>query len=396
MPPSVSPRSRAGAWRALLTVVLLLVGGCAGDRAAGRAVTSTTTAAPASSDTTAGATTTVQESEGPAGVGGPFEPVEDTTTAEASDGAGLARWRAEVPEAEVVEIPSGSGDGTQPAMWVPPAEDVDGPVPLLVVLHSFSYGYTQHDAIPFAQWASDQGWGMVHPDFGGRFSEPESNGSPQAVADVIDAVDWALDEADLDADRVYAVGFSGGGQMTLLTASQHPSRFAGIVSFVPVYDVVDWFRYALEDGVPLYAYDIESSCGGDLRTDPAARRDCRQRSPSAHIDGLADADVPVYVAHGIDDAVVPPSSSARAFNALVDREDRLGRSELRALEDQELPSSMEGEVEPVHHFGDQDPDVVFARRSGDTTLVLFEGEHVFVVNPTLRWIFELSGGEARR
>lgn len=397
--PSRTPRTRGPRWSLLLGVLLLLVAGCSGGGVAEEAGARTTTTLPIDgSDTTSGVTTSTvdTEDEVPVGADGPFEPAEETTTAEASDGAGLARWRAEVPEAEVVQIPSGSGDREQPAMWVPPRSGADGPVPLLVVLHSFSYGYTQHDAIPFAEWASDQGWGMVHPDFGGRFSEPESNGSARAVGDVIDAVDWALDEADLDPDRVYAVGFSGGGQMTLLTASLHPERFAGIVSFVPVYDVVDWFRYALQDGVPLYAYDIESSCGGDVRTDPTARRDCRQRSPSTHIDGLAGADVPVYLAHGIDDAVVPPSSSARAFNALVDEEDRLERSAVRALEGQHLPPSLDGEVDDGHHFGDEDPEVVFARRADDVTLVLFEGEHVFVVNPTLRWIFEQAGGAAPR
>lgn len=394
MPAPHARRHRSPRTCGLLAAIALVLAACsgAGDAGSAGAASSTTTSAPP--ETSSSAPTTVEEA--PAGAEGSFEPVEETTTSDASDGDGLARWRAEVPQAEQVQIPSESGDRTQPAMWVPPASDADGPVPLLVVLHSFSYGYTQHDAIPFAEWASERGWGMIHPDFGGPFSQPESNGSPRAVEDVIEAIDWALDEADLDPDRVYALGFSGGGQMTLLTASLHPERFAGIVSFVPVYDVVDWFRYALEDGVPLYAYDIESSCGGDVRTDRSARRDCRQRSPSTHIDGLADADVPVYLAHGIRDTVVPPSSSARAFNALVAEEDRLDSSEIRVLEDQEVPPSMEGTVDDGHHFGRHDPEVVFARRAGDVTLVLFEGEHVFVLNPTLRWIFELSGGEAPR
>ena len=70
-----------------------------------------------------------------------------------------------------------NADGTeQPALfWKPDTQD--GPVPLLVALHTWSGNYLQAggEAV-FARWCQQVGWAFVHPDFRGINKTPQAGG----------------------------------------------------------------------------------------------------------------------------------------------------------------------------------------------------------------------------
>ena len=311
-------------------------------------------------------------------------------------------WEQDVPRSEDVEIPSSMDDHQQPARWLPPehddaenddAEGDDG-TPLLVVLHSWSVGYEQHQSIPFVQLAEQLGWASIAPDFRGANDDPEAGGSELAVQDVVDAIDWADDQADIDPDRVYVTGYSGGGMITLLVAGQHPDRFAGAAAWVPVYDLVDWYEFNAEHHPEEdYTDEIEVLCGGDPTTDGDAQEECEQRSPTTYTDAIADAQVPVYVGHGLDDDVVRPDMTPRAYNEAADPDAPVDDEVVEALYDNELPDDVAGTIEGATFFDDQDPDVLMARESGPSRMIIFEGEHDMVYHPTMRWLAALD--EAR-
>lgn len=299
-------------------------------------------------------------------------------------------WRQEVPRLRDVHIRS-SVDGTeQPAWWLPPRGS--GPQPLLVVFHSWSYGYEQHFGVPFARWADEAGWGMLHPNFRGRFNTPEATGSDLAVQDVIDAIDFASANAEIDPDHVYGIGFSGGGLMALLLAGRHPDRFAGVVAWVPMYDLTEWYLYSLHHGRRRYADEIMASCGGDPSTDRAAHRACQARSPRTHIHGAREAGVPIYIGSGLADQVVTPDRVLTQFNDLAQPADRLDDDVVSEAARNRLPAALHGAAAPGHFFAREDPRVVFARTSGPVTVVLFDGGHEMVFAPGLRWIWHLRHG----
>ncbi len=338
-----------------------------------------------------GAATTVAPRPGPGATDGApdlrrVEGVSSTAAFVGDDG--LARWQQEVPGVADVRIRSSADGHEQPALWLPPRGH--GPQPLLVVLHSWSYGYLQHAGIPFGRWAAQQGWAMVHPDFRGRFATAEATGSDLAVQDVVDAVDFALAEGDVDADRVFLIGFSGGRMMALLMAGRHPQRFAGVAAWVPIHDLVDWHAYNAERQTR-YAREIRASCGGDADRDAEAREQCRHRSPRTHLDGARRARLPVYIGHGVDDTVVPPAHALRAFNQLADPADRFPDDAIAAAARSELADELRGRVDAEAYFDDEDPDVVLSRRSGAVTLVPFEGGHDMVYHPGLEWMVRSSG-----
>lgn len=313
-----------------------------------------------------------------------FRRFDDATVTDLSyGGAGVERWTAEVPGIAEVQIPSSVDDYVQPALWL--AHEEEGPRPLLVVLHSWSVDYQQHLGIPYAQWADENGWAMIHPDFRGVLDNPDATGSDRAVQDVIDAIDFADQHADIDTEQVFITGFSGGGMMSLLMAGRHPERFAGVVSWAPIHDLGAWHAYWPSAD---YAQEIERSCGGDPSTDPAADDECLRRSPSAHLDAAREAGVPVYIGHGLDDAIVPTEHSAWAFNQLAKEADRLDEATVGAIEAGRLPPELQGRIEADTYFEDADPEVLFARQSGPVTFVVFEGGHEGVYNPGLAWMVQ--------
>jgi poly(3-hydroxybutyrate) depolymerase len=315
--------------------------------------------------------------------------VVDVSTLDAGESS-VAGWQQVVPGVQDVRIRSTADGAEQPALWLPPGGD--GPQPLIVVLHSWSAGYEQHANTPFARWADQEGWAVVVPDFRGEMRTPQATASDLAVQDVVDAVDWSLEQGGVDADRVFVVGFSGGGMMSLVMAGRHPDRFAGAVAWVPIHSLEDWYAHNRERSgqVPArYAQEIAASCGGDPTSDPAAQESCASRSPEAHLDAAREAGLPVYIGHGLSDETVPPDHGIRAYDQLADESARLGDDVRRAAQDNRLPDDVPGEPAESFFTG-QDPEVLLARRSGQVTLVLFEGGHDAVYHPGLRWMAALA------
>ncbi len=321
----------------------------------------------------------------------PVEGVTGTRDFRSARGSDAAAWSASVPSSQNIGITSSVDGSVQPAMWVPAPQQGR---PLLVVLHSWSAGYDQQWSIPFAKWASDNGWAMIAPHFRGVNKQPTATGSDVAVADVVDAIEYAAAQG-VDADRVFITGFSGGGHMALLMAGRHPELFAGVAAWVGVYDLPGWYRYnELYAPWRHYIPHIKGSCGGAPHPGTAAFDDCVARSPMAHLDAARAAGLPVYLAGGLLDSIVPPSQSARAFNQLAAPADRFTQRQIELFSRFTIPPELVGQTAAPSYFGPEDKPVVLTRRSGSTTFVLFHGIHEMMYEPALRWFAEgpPSGG----
>lgn len=350
-----------------------------------------TTSPPTTTTTSATSTTTTTTTEAARARLRPFSRLPGVTTVDAYGqfGEELSLWQQRVPRIEDVRFPSTADGSSQPALWLPPKRP--RPAPLLVVLHSWSYGYLQHGSIPFAAWADQNGWAMIAPDFRGKNGRPQSTGSDHAVQDVLDSIDFATRQGGVDEKRVFAIGYSGGGMMSLLVAARHPKRFAGAVSWVPVYDLVDWYRF-VRDNLPekAYASQIAAACGGAPTASRQAQSSCRKRSPRTYIARAQAAGIPIYLAHGISDPTVPPDYAALAFNQLAAPADRLDAATVRSLREGRLPDRLRGSVDAATYFQGADPSVRFARASGPVTLVYFDGGHDMAYNPGLAWMYRIA------
>lgn len=295
---------------------------------------------------------------------------------------GLGLWQESVPDIEDITVTSTADGAEQPALWLPPEGEGGGP--LLVILHSSSAEYLQHAGIPYAMFADENGWAVIAPQFRGVNDDPESTGSDLAVQDAVDAIDFATSQESVDANRVYAVGYSGGGTMSLLLAGRHPDKVTAVAAWGPPYDLIDFYRQSRAAGRG-YAPNIRAACGGDPTESGEAEQECLHRSPLTHLDRAREEQVPVFIAQGIHDSLLWPSHGAGAFNQLADPDDRFTEEQLAVIAEGAVPDDLSEPVNAETYFEEGDPTPVLARESGPVLLVLFDADHDMAYQPTLRW-----------
>ena len=296
----------------------------------------------------------------------------------------LSVWRSRVPRIEEVEITSTLDGNRQRALFYDPGQPE--PRPLLVALHSWSENYLQNIGIPYGIFAERNGWVMIHPDHRGPYRTPYSTASELALRDVLDAVAYAKRRARVDSTRIYLVGYSGSAMTSLVLAGRNPEIWAGVVSWVPIYDLADWYGW-LRSNMPErhYAHEVAAACGGAPRPGTAAAEECRKRSPRSHLKA-ARGRVNIYLGAGIWDAIVPPDHALRAFNDLAAPEDRVPEDTIgRITKTRSIPEAL-GAPETRPLYDAAKAKVVFERTSERATVVVFLGGHDVIYNAGLSWL----------
>lgn len=298
--------------------------------------------------------------------------------------ADRAMWRRYAPEVETVRIRSSLDGAIQRAQFYAPRSSE--PRPLLVVLHSWSASYLQNIHIPYAEFAIANDWAFIHPDFRGHNRRPEATVSELAVQDVIDAVEHARANANIDDSRIYLMGYSGGAMMAMVLAGLHPERWAAVATWVAVYDLPAWYERMARRG-SRYAREIEKSCGGSPKAGSKAYDECFHRSPAAHLHRAAGR-TPVFIAHGLGDLLASPGHAIDAFNALAAPADRITPAQRASIvKERAIPSELSGTSSIDRAaFDEAGLPIALERTSQGATLVLFEGDHDMLYAPGLRWL----------
>jgi dienelactone hydrolase len=297
----------------------------------------------------------------------------------------LKAWEKAVPQVSVTSIKSTYDGTSQKALFYD-----SGSVrkkPLLIVLHSWSEDYRQSFGIPYGIWAVKNDWVFIQPDYRGAFKNPRATASEGAISDILDALEYSKKKSNIDTSRVYLAGFSGGGMAALLMAGKYPDKWAGVVSWGAVYDLVSWHAHTRRATVHDYAKEIAASCGGPPLPGTPEEKECRKRSPSEYLQN-ANGKVPVYIAVGLQDSFVPPSQSLLAFNDLADEKDHLSESAVEYISKQhKLPSDLRGAYEDKL-FADAGIPFLYERESNKAILKIYEGKHDVVYNAGLVWLSE--------
>ena len=290
-----------------------------------------------------------------------------------------------------IDIPS-SKDGTpQKAIYWRPesaAHDVQGPsVPLLVFLHSWSGGFEQGP--PWIDQAKKMGWVLVAPDFRGPNNRPEACASDLASQDILDAVAFARRDARIDPARIYLIGGSGGGHMSLVMAARAPDLWAAVSAWVPISDLAAWHAES-KARKNNYAKMLEQSCGG--APGPTTEAEYRHRSPLFHL--AAAKNVPLDINTGIHDGhtgSVPVSHSLRAFNALAAPEKQIAAADIDFMvQEQKVPAALaaESQADP-----ERQKAVLFRRTSGNARVTVFEGGHDSESSAGVLWLSRQRKGQ---
>lgn len=188
--------------------------------------------------------------------------------------------------------------------------------PLLVGLHTWSYDRfnQQKKMLPVAM---EQGFNLLLPDFRGCNTEDNNDpqkacGSKYAKQDIIDAVNYVTENYDIDTDRIFLLGASGGGHMALLMAAYAPDLWRAVDAWVPITNLADWHTQSL-DLNPKYSRYLEACCGGNPQDKP---EQYEYRSPATYVKELAKANLRIN--HGRYDPIVPFTQSVKLYNKILD------------------------------------------------------------------------------
>jgi pimeloyl-ACP methyl ester carboxylesterase len=298
-----------------------------------------------------------------------------------------AESEASLPATLQHDIPSSLDGKSQPVLaWAPDTAKVQK-TPLFVFLHSWSSDYTQ-DNSKWLKACAERGWIWLHPNFRGINQSPQACGSRLARQDILDAIEHACELWQVDRERIYLAGVSGGGHMSLLMAGHHPERFSAISAWVGPTDLAQWHHFHTQDGKPgKYAKMIEKSLLGAPGTSPEIDAEYRDRSPVYHLHQATT--LPVSIWAGVEDGhtgSVPVSHSLWAFNAVCRG---LQRPEISDLEIQQLVR--DGQLQqPTADDMAEDVElgrkIFLRRRAGPSVVTIFDGGHESLPPAAMAWL----------
>ncbi|MCC5805413.1 MAG: S9 family peptidase [Opitutales bacterium] len=227
------------------------------------------------------------------------------------------RFRAEDMSAmRPIEFPGRDGHALHGYLTVPKDRPKGVPNRTVVLIHGGpwirdTYGY--HPEVQFlayhgftvlqVNFRGSTGYGFAHLDaLRGDLGDP-------AVRDILDGLDWAVGQGYADPDRVAAMGASYGGLATLRAMAVAPDRFRAGVAVAGVYDIPGQLRHTRR-AAPRMGYEFWREMTGGIWN----RRELREMSPLGSVDRVR---APVFVAHGVEDVVVPPEQSEQLVEALA-------------------------------------------------------------------------------
>ena len=276
-----------------------------------------------------------------------------------------------------------SADGTkQPAMFYSPKSNK--PVPLLVALHTWSGDYKQDHHAECERWCQEKSWAYIHPNFRGPNRRPEATGSELVVQDIVDAVTFASQHANVDPTRVYLIGTSGGGYTSLLMAGRRPELWAGVSAWVPIVDLERWYHENKAMGDKHWR-EIADSCGGPPGASEKVDQQYKLRSPITWLEGARGVNVDINA--GIRDGhegSVPVSHALRAFDAIAHRTDRFTEEEIGYfVREAKVPPHLQQEIDDAT-YGDKKP--LFRRHAERARVTLFDGDHELIPQAALSWL----------
>ena len=290
---------------------------------------------------------------------------------------------------QMIEIESSLDGEMQMAMIYVPENAADKAIPLLVVLHSWSNGYDQKAVLePCHQECEERGWAIIHPDFRGPNVRPEACASKLAKQDIMDAVDEMKSRAKVDESRIYLVGSSGGGHMSLVMAAHTPETWAGVSAWVPISDLKAWHEQTTRKKLK-YARDIEKCCGGKPGDSAKIDQQYYDRSP---IHFLAKAKgLPIDINTGIHDGhtgSVPVSQSLHAFNVLAkangEPDQMIADADIESItETQQIPAAL---ADQTADDSLRQHEVLFRRSASSAQVTIFKGGHESDMPCAVRWL----------
>lgn len=303
----------------------------------------------------------------------------------------LSRWLIGEPEVKafewpnafsVVSIPSSIDGSLQEAYFLRAAEGQK--MPLLVSLHVWAGTYASPDAL--AAHAQRQGWNYIRPNFRGPNLSPENCLSRGVIADIDDAITYAIESGNVDRNNIFVVGFSGGGYATLgaYLSSRHQIKLWQ--AWAPISSLEAWYWELVARGHQSLARSILGCTGSGNQLDT---EEARRRSPLFwDLSGASKGRLEIYA--GIKDGysgTVPISHAINFYNAIVESNGQVEHSV-----SSETASALLTRAQPAESSAIEGRRIYFHADAGRAALTVFDGGHELLADFAFDRVLELWKG----
>ncbi|GMU38302.1 MAG: S9 family peptidase [Phycisphaerae bacterium] len=193
----------------------------------------------------------------------------------------------------------------------------DKPLPLVLFVHGGPWARDQWGLNPYHQWLSNRGYAVLSVNYRGStgfgknfINAANMQWSRKMHDDLIDAVNWTIEQKVADKNKVAIMGGSYGGYATLVGLTFTPDTFACGVDIVGPSSL----QTLLESIPPYWApmVDMFTTRVGDHRTEEGRKllADC---SPLTHVDKISR---PLLIGQGANDPRVKQAESDQIVAAM--------------------------------------------------------------------------------
>ncbi|MEM8835018.1 MAG: S9 family peptidase [Planctomycetota bacterium] len=194
------------------------------------------------------------------------------------------------------------------------------PLPMMLWVHGGPWARDSWGYNSIHQWLANRGYAVLSVNFRGStgFGKAFVNAGNKQWSktmhdDLIDAVDWAIEEGIADPDLVAIGGGSYGGYATLAGLTFTPEKFACGVDIVGPSNLI-----TLLNTIPPYwlpAKNFFKARMGDIET-PEGRIALRNASPLTHVDEIIK---PLLIGQGANDPRVKQAESDQIVEAMNEK-----------------------------------------------------------------------------
>ena len=194
------------------------------------------------------------------------------------------------------------------------------PLPMALLVHGGPWARDNWGYNPVYQLLANRGYAVLSVNFRGStgFGKDFVNAANLEWAgkmhdDLVDAVQWAIDQNIADPQRVAILGGSYGGYATLAGLTFTPDTFACGVDIVGPSNLV-----TLLNTIPPYwepQVELWANRVGDHRTEEG-RAFLTERSPLTHVDRISK---PLLIGQGANDPRVKQAESEQIVQAMQDK-----------------------------------------------------------------------------
>jgi dipeptidyl aminopeptidase/acylaminoacyl peptidase len=188
-------------------------------------------------------------------------------------------------------------------------------LPTVLLVHGGPWARDRWGYDDVAQWLANRGYAVLQVNFRGStgYGKHFLNAGNREWAgkmhdDLIDGVDWLVQQGIADPQKVAIMGASYGGYATLVGLTFTPEVFAAGVDLVGISNIITWFNSTPPYWAPLKPLFVRRVGDPDKEEDFL-----RSRSPLFFVDRIQ---VPLLIGQGANDVRVAQAESDQIVDAM--------------------------------------------------------------------------------